>query len=132
MTPIKEPTPGTGVPAAELREQLTAAMCCGMSECPLKDVAKEKGLTLDCETDHFDCRVKAIVEILTTRDAAVRNAALEEAAQLCENDRLVSGSIGPLMDVGYSTACRLHAKAIRALTGEPPQGLAGAKTKEKT
>lgn len=40
--------------------QLKAAICCGDGECPLKEWAATNNRSLDCETDQFDCRVKAV------------------------------------------------------------------------
>lgn len=50
---------------------------------------------------------------MTPLDAA--RAALEAAAKVCERDKIISGSLGPLMNVGYDMACKAHAAAIRAI-----------------
>lgn len=43
------------------REQLIPLICCSMTECPLKEIAKEKGIELDCEAGFFDCRADAVL-----------------------------------------------------------------------
>jgi len=40
--------------------------------------------------------------------------ALRSQADIMEGDYITTGSIGPLMDVGYATACKTWAKALRA------------------
>ena len=49
--------------------------------------------------------------------ASVREDVLEEAAKACEGNDLVSGSIGPLMNVGWCSCQTACARAIRNLKG---------------
>lgn len=49
--------------------------------------------------------------------ASVREDVLEEAAKACEGNGLVSGSIGPLMNVGWCSCQTACARAIRNLKG---------------
>lgn len=52
---------------------------------------------------------------LAAARAEGRLAGLEEAAKLIAGNHLLSGSIGPLMEVGWNMANETGAKAIRAL-----------------
>lgn len=72
-----------------------------------------------------DRLAKYVIELVgrLTAETGVRDGALEEAAAAIENDRIMSGSPGPLYSAGYAQGCRWSAANIRALKSPPaPKG----------